>query len=284
MKAYQLTAWQQPPRAPRGAGPRARTGAGSGQGRGRRRLPFRPAPRGPAIGPLASGGGERRVDAASDHVLGRYPEQVGLAAVAATDADSDPCQVHRAQALGPQQVGGEVGVVEVEDSLGGAAAEDPRELVDAVGDAPAEPQPHRLRDALAQGRRRLLHQRQRAVEEGRVAQAEVRVGVGAAGQGRHRVRRLGGRGAQVGVELGEVVGDGEHEQLLLRGEVSVDQPAGDPRRLRDLLDRSLLHAALVEQGPGGLDEIGFPTAARGDPRCCLHLAPILLRARPGGQA
>ena len=37
----------------------------------------------------------------------------------------------------------------------------------------------------------------------------------------------------------------------------VDEAAGDPDRARDLLDRRLLHPALVEQGAGRRDELAL---------------------------
>jgi hypothetical protein len=108
--------------------------------------------------------------------------------------------------------------------------------------------------------RRAVHERDAGVEEGRVAQAVARVGLGEAHEPGHRVG-LARRGRlERGGELGEVVRDREHEQLLLGGEAAVDQPAGDARGARDLLDRRVLHAALVEQRPRDLHEVALALA------------------------
>ena len=63
------------------------------------------------------------------------------------------------------------------------------------------------------------------------------------------------------LELGEVVGDREDEQLLLGGELPVDQPARDADGARDLLDRRVEHAALVEQRAGRRDQVALPFPA-----------------------
>ena len=39
--------------------------------------------------------------------------------------------------------------------------------------------------------------------------------------------------------------------------MAVDQPAGDAGRARDLLDRGVLDAALVEERAGGRDELAL---------------------------
>ena len=61
-------------------------------------------------------------------------------------------------------------------------------------------------------------------------------------------------------ELVEVVGDREDVELLLRGELAVDQPARDADRLGDLLDRRVQHAALVEQRPRGRHQLALAHA------------------------
>ena len=53
--------------------------------------------------------------------------------------------------------------------------------------------------------------------------------------------------AELADEIGQVAGQREHEQLLLGGEVAVDQRLVDAHRARDVLDRRVLQAAFVEQ-------------------------------------
>jgi hypothetical protein len=43
--------------------------------------------------------------------------------------------------------------------------------------------------------------------------------------------------------------------------MAIDQPAGDADRLGDVLDRGVLHPALVEQGPRREHEIALPRPA-----------------------
>ena len=58
----------------------------------------------------------------------------------------------------------------------------------------------------------------------------------------------------------------EHEQLLLGGEVPVDQRLVDADGARDVLHRRILHAALVEEGAGRLDDLAFALTPSGRPR------------------
>ena len=122
----------------------------------------------------------------------------------------------------------------------------------------AEPQPDRLRDDLAQ-----------LAAPGRCMSASERRGTpGSAGRSRRRPRctrsscarglgAVGDRGLEPLGELVQVVGDRQDEELLLGGEVAVDQAAGDADGLGDLLDRRVLHAALVEQRAGRGDELAL---------------------------
>src|SRR3954447_8202015 len=57
-----------------------------------------------------------------------------------------------------------------------------------------------------------------------------------------------------GGELVQVVRHREDEQLLLGGEGAVDQRPVDAGRSGDLVDRRILHAALVEQPARHLDD------------------------------
>ena len=136
-------------------------------------------------------------------------------------------------------------------------------MVETAGHALPEPQPDGFRDDLAQVARGAPHQGEGTVEKGRVATAEARVGLRAALERRRRVLApRGGRG-QHALELVEVVRDGQDEELLLGREVAIDEAAGDAHRPRDLLDRRVLHAALVEQRSRGDHKIAFPRLAQG---------------------
>jgi hypothetical protein len=159
--------------------------------------------------------------------------------------------VHGAEHLHVDAVGDVVGVVHA------GCFEHRRQRLQALGHRPPQSQPRSLRDALAQLARRSPHERQRAVEEGRVAQPEVRERLRAAPEPVGGLARPGDGSLELAVQLVEVVGDGEDEQLLLGGELPVDQPSGDPDRPRDLLDRRVLHAPRVEQGAGGDDELSL---------------------------
>src|SRR5262249_6108482 len=81
-------------------------------------------------------------------------------------------------------------------------------------------------------------------------------------------------------ELREVVRHGEHEKLFLRCEVPVDERLVDAHGARDLLHRSVLDAALVEERAGRLNDLALalPTriGARGAAPCPL---PVRAAAR-----
>ena len=86
--------------------------------------------------------------------------------------------------------------------------------------------------------------------------------------------------AQDAVELGQVVRDGQDEELLLGGEVAVDEPAGDPDGPGDLLDRRVLHAALVEQRARG-ERRARARACAGAGRRRAAIGRIVARRRHG---
>jgi hypothetical protein len=109
--------------------------------------------------------------------------------------------------------------------------------------------------------RRAAHQRQRTVQERRIALAEAGEGAGPALELLDRVGVGDDRVVEQAVQLAQVVGHRQDEQLLLGGEVAVDQPARDPHVAGDLLDRGVLHAALVEQRPRCRDQIALARAA-----------------------
>ncbi len=112
----------------------------------------------------------------------------------------------------------------------------------------AEAQPDRLGDHLVQVARRPSHQRHRAVQERGVAVAERGVGLQAAGRALDRVvGALARRPGEVALELRQVVGHRQDVELLLGGELAVDEAAGDPDGARDVLDGRVLHPVLVEQ-------------------------------------
>jgi hypothetical protein len=91
--------------------------------------------------------------------------------------------------------------------------------------------------------------------------------------------RLGGLG-QGRAELVEVADDCQREQLLLAGEVPVDDRAVDTDRAGDVLDLGLGDAALVEERAGGGEDrrLAGPSACGGRGASCLRH----LRTRRGG--
>jgi hypothetical protein len=94
------------------------------------------------------------------------------------------------------------------------------------------------------------------------------------------VGRLGR--SQVVSELVEVAHQGQREQLLLAGEVAVDDRPVDPDGPCDVLDLRLGHAPRVEQPAGGGEDRGLPgPTAYGGRRATLGAAGRLLLARHG---
>src|SRR6185437_11288517 len=78
-------------------------------------------------------------------------------------------------------------------------------------------------------------------------------------QASHRLE-LDGHVLQALSQVGEVAGEGQHVELLLGGEVAVDERLVDPHCARDALDRSILEAAFVEQEARGGDDLPLPLA------------------------
>ena len=66
-------------------------------------------------------------------------------------------------------------------------------------------------------------------------------------------------------QLVEVADQGEREELLLAGEVPVDDGPVDADRAGDVLDLGVADAALVEEGAGGGDDLGLAGPAAGAP-------------------
>ena len=62
------------------------------------------------------------------------------------------------------------------------------------------------------------------------------------------------------LQVVEVADQGEREQLLLAGEVPVDDRPVDPDRAGDVLDLGVAHAARVEQRPRGVEDLPFSCA------------------------
>lgn len=121
-----------------------------------------------------------------------------------------------------------------------------------------------LRDLVEQLVPGAHHERLRAVDEGRVRDAVVDEGADDRGQllARH-VGARSSRGHRV-VELLEVADEGEREELLLAGEVPVDDRPVDPDGRGDLLDLHVADTLGVEDLPGCRDDLGLPgTPTRG---------------------
>ena len=66
-----------------------------------------------------------------------------------------------------------------------------------------------------------------------------------------------------GPQLVEVADQGQREQLLLAGEVAVDDRPVDPDRPGDVLDLGVADAALVEEGRRGLEDLPLALAGGG---------------------
>src|SRR3954466_14767561 len=162
-------------------------------------------------------------------LLGLDREQLGDARGGLADADPDARQVRRAEDLGPQDVRDVVRVLDLEEPLARADRKDLRHVRDAARDALPEPQPDRFAQTVAQVAGGAPHERQRAVQEGRVAQAETHICGAPGDQLGDRVEGLAARVAQHAVELVQVVGDRQDVELLLGGEVAVDEPPRDAR-------------------------------------------------------
>ena len=144
-------------------------------------------------------------------------------------------------------------------------AQDVGEPTDARPDRPAQAQPHGVGDLRAQVLGRLAEERERAVEEGGMLDPVLGEGLKAAAEPLARVARLLVHGLKQGVDLGQVARDRQHEQLLLGGEVPVDEGLVDADSAGDAVDAGVLHPALVEQGAGGVDDLALARAANGRP-------------------
>jgi hypothetical protein len=165
--------------------------------------------------------------------------------------------VHRAEHLRVDPVRDVVGLAH---ALG---AQDGHERRQRVGHRPSEPQPRALGHAGLQLAGRPAHERQGAVEEGGVLQAEADVEVARGAQGGDRVGRLVDRDV-ARAQLVEVVDEHEDEELLLRADVPVDQRLVDPDRARHVVDRGLRGAARLEESARGGDEVALAVGAGAD--------------------
>ncbi len=107
---------------------------------------------------------------------------------------------------------------------------------------------------MAQVLRGAAHERQRTVQERGVLEAVAGEALGGLTQ---RGDRVGVRVHlhQQLVQLAQVACDREHEELLLGGEVAVDQRAVDAHGAGDLVDRRVLDPALVEEGTRRADDV-----------------------------
>ena len=94
-----------------------------------------------------------------------------------------------------------------------------------------------------------------------MGESVVHEGAGDRPQAVGGVRVLGGRLGEGGPQLVEVADEGEREELLLAGEVPVDDGAVDADGPGDVLDLGVPDAALVEQGAGGRDDLPLPRPA-----------------------
>jgi hypothetical protein len=107
---------------------------------------------------------------------------------------------------------------------------------------------------------RLAEERERAVEERRMLDAIVSERLESAAEPHRRFARLLVDGLEQRVDFGEVARGREREQLLLGGEVSVDQGLVDAHAARDAVDTRVLGPALVEQGSGCVEDLALAGA------------------------
>ncbi len=205
--------------------------------------------RGPAGGRLLGSPdrGQRGGDARGADALGLDGEGRGRAAWRdLADADAGSREMHGAEDLGVEVVRREVGVLRGPRPLVAPVGDDRGQRAQAAGHAPAQAQPHRLGHDAAQLARVTAHDGEAHVDERGMLQTVRRVGLGAGAQALDR-RRGGVHAAQQLRELVEVAAQGEEVQLLLGGEVAVDERLVDPGGPCDRVDARVVHPAGVEQ-------------------------------------
>src|SRR5439155_15983248 len=191
---------------------------------------------------------QRVLDAVAPQPLGVDPEDAGHPRSDLSYPRAHAREVHRPQHLDVDAVGDVLGLLDPR------RADEVGQRPQALGHRAPEPEPRALRDALGELARRPAHERQRAVQEGRVFQAERRVAVDALAKRRDRVRAVL---REAVAQLAQVADQHEDEQLLLGGDVAVDERLVDPDRPRDAVDRRLLDALLVEEQSGRGDDLAL---------------------------
>jgi hypothetical protein len=168
--------------------------------------------------------------------------------------------VQRAEGLGVEVVGEVVGVDLVEHARALAGFQDGGDALERAAHRRTEFRHHRLGDLAEQLLAGPPQQAHRAVGESRVLQAEVDEHLAEGFEPVHR-RTAGAVDLfEPGVELAEVVDQGEREQLFLAGEVAIDQRLVDADPLGDVVDLGVDRAPLVEQLAGAADDVPLPVA------------------------
>ncbi len=124
--------------------------------------------------------------------------------------------------------------------------EDVDEPSDARPERSAQPQPHGVGDLCSQVVDGLAQQRQRAVEECGMFDPVVGEGLKAAAEPLVGVARLLVDGVEQGVDLCQIARGRQCEQLLLGGEVPVDEGLVDADPAGDVVDAGVLCSTLVE--------------------------------------
>lgn len=159
----------------------------------------------------------------------------------------------------------EVELVGEQVGLGHAqVVQDTGEPSDACPRRPAEAHPHGVGELDSQALGRLAKQRERAVEERRMLDPVVGERLESAAQTLGGFARLLVDGLEQRVDFGEVARRREREQLLLGGEVSVDEGLVDADPPGDAVDPRVLGPVLVEQGSGRVEDLAL---ARTTDRC-----------------
>jgi len=140
-------------------------------------------------------------------------------------------------------------------------AEDVGEPSDARPDRLPESKPHGVGDLRSQVAGRPAQERERTIEKSGMGDAVVREGLEAATESLGWVARLLLDGVEQSIDLGQVPGGGEREQLLFGCEVPVDEGFVDPDAAGDTLDARIARPALVEQRPGRVDDLALARSA-----------------------
>ena len=200
------------------------------------------------------------------HLLGGDPADPGHAGRLLGDEHGHPAELEGAEPARVEHVGQQPRVVDVEVAALRAGLDGAGQHGQAAADGLAEAVHRALADLLEEVATRAAHDRLRAVHERRVGQAVVdeapRPGARAARAARRRPGGLLERHPQ----LVEVLHQREAEELLLAGEVAVDDRPVDADGPGDVLDLGVADAALVEEPAGRGDDLGLaepPPRGRG---------------------